>query len=337
MIAPSNCRSQQQAASTVHQISEAATLYGVHDIIIYNVDYEEVEKFSFKPESEEKPEVKTTTNTNAGAAKDLKPKKLVFGDEPLPKKVVFGEEEVKSESKSPVVEEKTTSTDRLVNLLNYFVTPPNLRKTLFGDLKPFEAAKKLPKLINFSNSKYTIGVGASSGKIEKKSSSKKKDSNKTKLVNIGLKEVLELSKDKVQINSRVVVDPTSKKVVTSSDDEEAGRLLGYTVSVANDLNEILGNKKSSKLWVPCDDFLASKSTAEITKAALQNIETVTDPATLKENVFLVFGKWKEIIFSVEEQPENKTVEELFDGRVRSIKDARVEDAVLIALSKLQAA
>ncbi|KAF5092700.1 hypothetical protein D0Z00_004453, partial [Geotrichum galactomycetum] len=292
----------------------------------------------FKPEPEEKPEAKTTTNASAGAAKDLKPKKLVFGDEPLPKKVVFGdEEEVKNENKTSAVEEKKSSTDRLVDLLNYFVTPPTLRKTLFKDLKPFDAAKKLPKLIDFSSSKYTVGFGASSGKIEKKSSSKKKDSNKTKLVNIGLKEALELSKDKVQINSRVVIDPVSKKVVTSSDDEEAGRLLGYTVSVVNDLNEILANKKSSKLWVPCTEFLASKSTAEVTDAAFQNIETVADPASLKENVLLVFGKWKEIIFSVEEQSENKSVEELFDGRVRSIKDARVEDAILIALSKLETA
>jgi predicted SPOUT superfamily RNA methylase MTH1 len=320
----------------VHQISEAATLHGVQNIIIYNVDYEQVEKFSFKPEPEEKPEAKTTTNASSGAAKDLKPKKLVFGDEPLPKKVVFGDERAKNENESPTVEGKNTNTDRLVDLLNYFVTPPNLRKTLFRDLKPFVAAKKLPKLIDFS-SKYTVGLGTSSGKIEKKSSSKKKDSNKTKLVNIGLNEVLELSKDKVQISSRVVIDLVSKKVVTNSDDEEAGRLLGYTVSVVNDLNDILANEKSSKLWVPCTEFLASKSTAEMTDAAFQNIETVVDPANLKTNVFLVFGKWKEIIFSVEEQPENKSVEDLFDGRVRSIKDARVEDAIVIALSKLQAA
>ncbi|KAF5093876.1 hypothetical protein D0Z03_002261 [Geotrichum reessii] len=231
-------------------------------------------------------------------------------------------------------QEQQSDSDRLVDLLNYFVTPPALRKAFFKNLKPFESAKKLPKLIDF-DSKYIVGFGAASGKIEKKTSSKKKDVKKTTLVNIGLKELLELNKDKIKINNRVVVDPSSKKVMKINDDEEASRLLGYNVSIVDDLNEILADNKGSKLWVPCSEFLVSKSTAEVTDAALQNIEPLIDPATLKQNILLVFGKWKEIIFSVDEQPENKSVEELFDSRVRTIKSARVEDAILIALSKLQ--
>lgn len=312
-------------------------LHGIQNIVIYKVDNKEIEKVSLKPESEEQLKAKTTNTSIVTPAKDLKPKKLVFGDEPLPKKVVFDNDNVDNKIKNSadtVEQEQQSDSDRLVDLLNYFVTPPTLRKAFFKNLKPFEAAKKLPKLIDF-DSKYVVGFGAASGKIEKKASSKKKDVKKTTLVNIGLKELLELNKDKIKINNRVVVDPSSKKVVNISDDEEASRLLGYHVSVVDNLNEILADNKGSKLWVPCTEFLVSKSTAEVTDAALQNIEPLVDSATLKQNIVLVFGKWKEIIFSVDEQPENKSVEELFDGRVRTIKSARVEDAILITLSKLQ--
>lgn len=355
VIAPTYCRTQQQVAATAHQIARAATLYGTSEIVIYNVDYDEINQLSLKPEEEV---VKTTAEPVAGA-----PKKLVFTDEldeaPAPK------ESTKKDA------EKDADLKRLEGFLRYFVTPSYLRKTVFGDLKPYECAKKLPKLPNVpflshnASGRYIEGLSVAK-KVEKpKKKSKAKDT--TSFVNIGAAEYLELSNgSKIPVNARVVVDTSTKSVVTPA--EAYGRPVptspesnttwttpayGYSVRTVSNFGAIFtecphpsGYKFTA--WVPCSEFSVSTTTSAASEHALERIEQMTAQSFLKKgidtepsepaHILLVFGKWKEVAASISADSQNlgdvKEPESLFDGRVRMSRATRVEDAVMIALAKI---
>lgn len=323
----------------------------------------------------------------------LKPKeaaeeKSVESSEIKPKKMVFTEEldeQPAAPTSASAIESSQGDAERLAGFLNYFITPSYLRKSVFGDLKPYESAKKLPKLPNTPflshkaspSGQYLVGLGVAS-KVDKKkhktkSSKKKSKKNETSFVNIGGAEYLELSNEaKVPVNARVVVDVQKKILVSvaeafklpgdSIDTEEpawttsgTAASLGYTVRIASSFGQIFTESPFASGYkftacVPCSEFSVSASTKAATDSALSSISLITDDSFLQKGisaepsdteavpVLLVFGKWKELATSILADVENfkdlKTPESVFDGRVRVSRATRVEDAVLIALAKI---
>lgn len=195
---------------------------------------------SLKPESptdqQQVDEQKKSSSTAHSGTQELKPRKLVFSD---------NDDDV-AESKAPVnqkassstelqVEEVETDAERLNNFLKYFITPSYLRKSVFKNLKPFESAKKLPKLPNLpflhdtlGTSQYLQGLSVGTGtpsKVEKKKKtdkskkSKKHDTNNTtNYIDIGASTYLELSNGcRVPVNTRVIVDTKTKSIVTAAE------------------------------------------------------------------------------------------------------------------------
>lgn len=242
----------------------------------------------------------------ATAAPAGAPKKLVFQDEDQDDKTQA------EATQKPNDQEKEDDLQRLADFLKYFVTPSYLRKSVFGDLKPFECAKKLPKLPNIpslvasnsAKSQYVEGLSVPR-KVEKSSSKSKKNSSSSKsstnFVNIGQAEYLELAKGvKVPVNARVIVDTKSNTIVTPLEAYgEAGITnlsdeipnwtsspsFGYTVRTVTDFGSVFTecpHKAGYKFtaWVPCSEFAVSASTKAATDAAVKQIKAVTEKSLL---------------------------------------------------------
>lgn len=247
----------------------------------------------------------------AAESGEIKPKKMVFTEEL--------DETPATPTSASTTDSSQGDAERLAGFLNYFVTPSYLRKSVFGDLKPYESAKKMPKLPNTPflshkaspNGQYLVGLGVAS-KVDKKkskskSSSKKKNKkDETSFVNIGGAEYLELSnKVKVPVNARVVVDVQNKTLVSAAEvfklsagesieTEEPSwttstESLGYTVRIASTFGQIFTESPFPSGYkftacVPCSEFSVSASTKSAADAALASISLITDDSLLKKGI-----------------------------------------------------
>lgn len=208
-------------------------------------------------------------------------------------------------------------------------------------------------------------------KSHKSSKRKSKKKETTSFVNIGESVYLELGNGaKVPVNSRIIVDTKNKTVVTVA--EAYGGLaaaaanenieteepawtsipLGYNVRVVKNFGDVFTESPFPDgyrytAWVPCSEFLVSTSTAEATEQALKTVSLISEDSFLKKGIteeedqvplLLVFGKWKELAATILSDNENfgdlTEPTSLFDGRVRVSRATRVEDAVLVALAKI---
>lgn len=332
--APS-CASLQQATHVAHQIARAAIFCQVDEIIVYD-PCDPVE------------------SSSSSAV------------EPAKKKIVFGEEEdheVKSQPE-PVKQDMPAGT-LLASLLQFFVTPSYLRRITFPDTRIFEYAKKLPKIpglpfMNHSKARYLEGITVKH-KIDKKTMAKfKKGSTKSKKqlalessthkVQVGDDLLLNLdpAQQKVPVGMRVTVD-TDKKRVVSARTAYGSEYFGYGVRVATHFGKVFtqcplsADGYSYTVYVPCQEFLAGPNVA--LPAAVKGLATA-NPSNLRRQgatstdsrILLVYGRWNQVDRAVGQDSEDLAqvtdAKALFDARLAIRSCGRVEDAVMMSLSKL---
>lgn len=211
-------------------------------------------------------------------------------------------------------------------LLQYFVTPKHLRRALLGSQKPFQYARKLPKVPGLEKMPPTIVDGITVQKHKKK----RKSRGTTPYVQVGAEYLLEL-KTEVPVNQRVSVDTQRKKVVDISP-------RAYVVRAVPEFSYIFTeavNEPEQTFFVPSQTFYNNKISQQ------QPLINPTDPADLSngKTTLLVFGKWPEISLAAASDPEIPVdASGLFDGILVSIPpNIRTEDAVLVALAKVSPA
>lgn len=191
----------------------------------------------------------------------------------------------------------------------------------------------------------------------------KADEELTGFVNVGEAEFLQLSNGvKVPVHSRVIVDTKKKAVVSvaevygkrtnSEDSIWTPETFGYSVREVGSFGKVFtecpypdGYKYTA--WVPCSEAPDESATKALSSIALIQDESFLkdgvppmDPAATKEDVpvLLVFGAWTDLSGAILADQESfaglTEAEPLFDGRLRVSRAARIEDAALEALGKI---
>lgn len=312
IISSTNACNLEQITNIAYQVARAATIYNVVEIIVLDI-----------PSIDKRHEI-----LESQANKSVKIDKKIKFNEVLP---------------DPVTETQTTATScdgsyqLFENLLQYFITPPYLVKSMFKNSKylpKFKYAMKLPKLstLPFMNNNDVIKDFKEGLSIPKKSPGKK-SKNKlktTKFVNIGGAQPIELSHD-VPVNVRVTVDTKNKKIVSPT---EAYGVIGaksafcYYTRSTTEFNQIFTKSAqpdgyTSSIYVNCDNYFEEGQNAT--------------PTFNKDNnkVLLVFGNPKDFAFSLQQDKQINVPNftDLFDQTI-SLSNLRIEDALMITLTKL---
>lgn len=229
----------------------------------------------------------------------------------------------------------------LASLLQYFVTPPYLIKSVFKKeyLTYFKEAAKLPRLsalpfMRFpEETRYREGLAI---KMSKPDSNSKKEFKQTKYINIGDKEPLELKAQLVPINVRVTVDTVEKKVV--SPEEAYGDFVGakasygYHVRVAKSFAELFTESPfpqgyTQTVWCNSGDYYYDDSTKKHHKVETRvpRLEKIiraspaTEDQTSTPTVLLVLGKWNHINTSFQQSKDRfegcEGAYQFFDGQI----------------------
>ena len=326
MICSQNCKTQQQVASTAHQIARAASLYGVTEIIVYNVE-------SKKEDQSKETDVKRLAGFLRYFVTPSYLRKSVFSN-------LSDYESAKKLPKLPRVP--------------FLSHNSNGAKYLEGLSVPRKIEKK-------------------KGKNKRKRKAMKAEEDLTSYINIGESEYLQLSNGvKIPIHSRVIVDKENKVVVSAAEaygfGKKTGKLsaeepiwfpeaFGYNVREVTNFGQVFteclfpeGYKYTA--WVPCSEVEGSPESTKSTQQALDLISLIeeetflkqgvpsSDPTNPKEDipVLVVFGNWSELSTVILADQENFAgmveAESLFDGRVRVSRAARIEDAALTILAKI---
>lgn len=232
----------------------------------------------------------------------------------------------------------------LLSLLQYFVTPPYLVKSVFGgkvDKNSFNVAKKLPKVSTLPfmqvelHSKYREGMSIDRAVKRKKTASGKvkkikKSQQVTKYVNVGTDKPLEL-KQEIPINARVTVDMKTGEIVSplqAYGSQGTNGSFGYSVRVATDLTKLFTESGypegyESTIFADSGDYFGDEG--EYSKLDLVS--------AVVGKTLLVVAPWKDIqtTFSASGMDVGSATE-LFDGRLDIPCKSRVEDGCMIALA-----
>ncbi|KAK6454917.1 putative RNA methyltransferase [Scheffersomyces xylosifermentans] len=351
IIGPKNAHNLEQATAIAYQIAKASTIYNVVEIIILDTpDEEELAKQDKKV-------------VEMGGNKGGKKLKFNFSDEDIV------QTKVADEVKEPEVPSSGAKDSYLLaGLLQFFITPPYLVKTIFSPvinpnpinkdiLKKFKYAYKLPKITTLpfmSNNKVYrdfkegITIPKETPKVvSKKDKSKKVKAEKkisvTKYVNIGEAEPLELNiKREIPVNSRVTVDLKNKSIVSPL--QAYGVMgnkssFGYYIRFCKKFSSIFTESSvpdgyTSSVYVHSDDYFNSNDKIEdVTKIKVLDSVPKSDATT---NVLLVVGNYKdyETSFKRDNLEGVDSVGQMFDGQLAIPDGARTEDALLIALTKV---
>lgn len=317
IISSSNARNLQQITNIAYQISKILTIYNVPEIIILDV-----------PSIEDRNKIIEKQATPAVR---------------LDKKIKFNEVLVDAEETESSIErsdKNENNSELLANLLQFFITPPYLTKPIFKPeiIKKFTYADKLPKIstLPFMNNNEVSKNFKEGITIAKKSPGKKKKNKLkvTKYVNIGESTPFELSIE-VPVNVRVTVDLVNKKIVsplTAYGTVGSKSSFGYFTRIVKTFNEIftksaIAEGYTSSVYIDCDDYFSNKVdfSAEL-------------PTFTKENnkVLLVFGNPKDLEFSFNQDKslDLPDFKQLFDQTLSIPTNIKIEDAVMIALTKL---
>ncbi|RCK59260.1 hypothetical protein Cantr_07199 [Candida viswanathii] len=308
VISSKNAYNLEQATNIIYQIAKAATIYKVSEIIVF--------KSSQAPTKEE-PEDKGT------------------------KKIVFNEEEEPNRSATSTDDPSSNDALLAASLLQFFITPPYLIKSMFSPhlnkkftniMPKFKHAFKLPRITTLDLSKdFKEGmiIPRETPLVRKKSSLKKvKADHKvtvSKYVNIGEPQAMKLDiKREIPIYSRVTVDLRTKTLVSAAKAYgNAGHrgAFGYLVRMVEDgdfskvfTQSAVPEGYSSTVYVNCNDYFGHN------KVELPDTESVAGG-----NILVVFGNLKDY---------KQDVQLLFDTKLSIPLGCKVEDAVLIALTKL---
>lgn len=351
-IANKNAHNLEQVTNIAYQIARIATTYSIGEIIILDVpsadDIVEDEKI-----------VQTT------AAKGATKIKFNFTDEDIIGKKA--EPTVVAEEKEPEVDTESSLEDNaylLATLLQYFITPPYLVKTIFnmtgkkGILQMFKYASKLPKITTlpfmnnngvYKNFKEGITIPKETAKIYNKKLGKKvKSQNKisvTKYVNIGEAEAMELDiKREVPVNARVTIDLKNKTIVSPQEAYGVSgnkSAFGYYIRMCKKFSNVFTESSvedgySASYYVNCDDYngvnIKNEDYAKIPKVK------VIEGEEPKKNLLLILGNYKDLEVSFVKDKKNlpgvENVGEMFDGELIVPGGIRIEDGVAIGLTKV---
>lgn len=258
--------------------------------------------------------------------------------------------DLKQEKQNSIIEKDDTKKEKkrmsdamlLASLLQYFVTPPYLIKSVFKKeyLPYFKEASKLPRLSALpfmrymEENRYREGLAIRMSKPDPKS---KKEFKQTKYINIGESDALELKSQLVPINVRVTVDIIDKKVVAP--EEAYGDYVGpkasygYHVRIAKSFADLFMGPSfpsgyTQTVWCNSGDYYYDESTkkhnkvevhiprlSKIIRSGPQNPEKPEDvPALL-----LVLGKWDHINKSFQNSKDqfegSEHAYQFFDGQI----------------------
>ncbi|CCF60044.1 hypothetical protein KAFR_0I02650 [Kazachstania africana CBS 2517] len=258
-------------------------------------------------------------------------------------------------------ESKITDSMLMASLLQYFVTPPYLIKSVFKKqyLGYFKIASKLPRILNLPFMRY---LEANEGRYREGLSIRmthpdaKKEFKQTKYINIGKAETLELKSQLVPTNVRVTVDIVEKKVVSPieayGDFVGANSSYGYHVRIAKSFGDIFTESAFSKgysqaIWINSGDYYYNENLKKYHKVEtkVSQIEKIIRSDSNEEpaNVLLVCGKWDHIKTSFNKCKDQfdgcDGAHQFFDGQIELPGAApqgniNIEDSCMIALTAL---
>ncbi|EAZ63532.1 hypothetical protein PICST_5340, partial [Scheffersomyces stipitis CBS 6054] len=349
VISSKNARNLEQITSIVNQIARAATIYNVVEIIILDI-----------PESAAEDENQKVVEL--GGSKGGKKLKFNFSDE----EILKDKQETVAQT-SEDVQDSSANAFLLAGLLQFFVTPPYLVKTIFSPainpsplnkdmLKKFKYAYKLPKITTlpfmsnnevFRDFKEGFTVPKETPKVvSKKDKSKKVKAEKkisvTKYVNIGEAELLELNiKREIPAYSRVTVDLKNKTIVSPL--QAYGVMgnkssFGYYVRFCKKFSSIFTESSapegySSSICVQSDDFYSSADKIEDLNK-INKLDKVEASESGNNNILLVVGSFKDLqrSFKSDSIEGVDSVGQMFDGQLEVPNGVRIEDALMIALT-----
>lgn len=263
------------------------------------------------------------------------------------KKIKFDDAELKESANESNQEEISEVAMIIATILQYFVTPPYLTKTIFKQkfFKNFQHAKNFPKLTTLPfmkddvSSKYREGLTVQMGKIHKPQGLAKKKSQplkNTKYVNIGYDKYLELKGQQVPTNVRVTVNTETNKVVSPLEaykETGAKSSYGYHVRIARKFSSIFTESSypegySQSIWINSSDYFNNSKT-KLNKVKLSKKDS---------NLLLIVSNWKDIEFSFNNDKKNlqgiENPNEFFDGELEIPSGTRIEDGAMIALTKI---
>ncbi|CAK7894142.1 hypothetical protein CAAN1_02S01552 [[Candida] anglica] len=351
VISAVNAKNLQQITQIAHQIARAATIYNVGEIVVLDIPTAQ------KKEEEAEKSVKVVLGSTDKGGKKIK---FNFDDEDIvqkkaPETVV--EEESKDDNEEEINGSKSTSTTNenntmlLATLLQYFITPPYLVKSVFANNEyntKFKYAQHMPKLSTLpfmSNNEVWrdfregLTIPKHTPKITSKKNKKISPKNKlstTKYVNIGEAEPMVLEKD-VPVNVRVTVDLKNKVIVSPL--QAYGTIgnkssFGYFVRVAKTFSTLFTESSvpegySSSIYVKSDDYF-QKSDSNLVDYDKEKIHVKGG------NVLLVLGNWFDIEYSFSREGLEgvDSVSQMFDGELKIPSGVKIEDAALISLAKV---
>lgn len=262
-------------------------------------------------------------------------------------------DEVEDESKAAEASENSLLA---ASLLQYFVTPPYLVKTVFANndldkmLVKFKHAAKLPKLSTLpfmannnvhKHFREGIAIAKETPSVVKKGKKEKakRKLTVTKWVNIGELEPLELNSREVPVHSRVTVDIRNKTIVSP---ELAYGILGnklsfgYYTRVCKCLSQVFTELSVPEgylgsVFVNCDDFFQKNELDD-------DLAKVPQFKLTEGNVLLLLGDYRDYAHALKVDLANlagiDNVAQMFDSKLTIPLGVRIEDASWAALAKM---
>ena len=347
IISAANAKNLEQITSIAYQIAKAATIYNVAEVVVLDVPTS-----SKKQDLAEKEAAKVV---ELGSNKGGKKIKFNFSDEDILKPTAV---EKTKEPETPVdlsSDLNENNTLLFATLLQYFMTPPYLVKSVFANNQfhtKFKYAQKLPKISTLpfmSNNhvskdfKEGLTIPKATPKVTKKNKkvSALKKLSVTKYVNIGDAEPFVLDHE-VPVNVRVTVDLKNKKIVSPL---QAYGLIGsklsfgYHVRYCANFSSIFtqcsfSEGYTSTIYVNCDDYFNSNDAIE----ARNSINKNPDLSPNDGKILLLFGNYNDIDYSFQNDKANlpgvENASQMFDGELPIPKGVKIEDATLISLTKV---
>lgn len=336
VISESNARNLEQITSIAYQIARAATTFGVAEIVVLNIP--DVEYIAAK---KERHATKSMVTSSGGANI-----KISFSDADGDVDAEYNKTGEQSRIDDKLKLRNDNNGLLLSTLLQYFVTPPYLVKDLFKDSdyrQKFKYAKKLPKLstLPFMNDdtksgefKEGLSVPKHSPRVLKRKgrTSALKKLQVTKFVNVGQSSPITLKGAEIPVHVRVTIDIKNLKIVSPQMAYGQAGLkasFGYFVRYAKSLSSVftelpLSDGYSESLLIRANEFFAVE---EI------QLHSVCGPRT--GQVLLVAAGLRDLKKAFEDEAIAgvEQVTDMFDGQIEVPKRLRIEDAVMIGLTK----
>lgn len=315
-IRPSNACNLAHATTVAYQIARLSAIYNVNEIVVLDIPL---------------------SNQIDAAAEATIP-----GPPESSKKIVFNQPE--NNVSQGIMPEKGHDAVLLATLLQYFVTPPYLVRSLFksSERLSLKHAVKLPSIRTFitnptdasKNFKEGLTIPKKTPKLAKKSKKmgSKRKLQVTKFVNIGRERPFELKGQEVPVNARVTVDLTSGTVVSPQVAYGAAgcnSAFGYSVRYANSISAVyteLGvpGGYTETAFVEADDYFLKSPTKAIPKYNKKSAGTT----------LLLVGKWFDFEACAASDDNISSIMDVIDCELVVPRGVRIEDAAFIALAKL---